>query len=176
RLAENRNRRAPTGAQESVRLGQSPPHQLRQRVRRARGGRRYRHRDQPGRPEDRRVSILRRRWPARQQDRIRGAHYPRADQHRGRLPDRAQPARQPRPRDEDAQGQAVRAGTAQAQCREGRGRGHQVRYRLGQPDPQLRARPVAHQGPAHRYRTHGHAKSAGWRSRRVRRGQPEGWP
>ena len=29
---------------------------------------------------------------------------------------------------------------------------HQVRHRLGQPDPQLRARPAPHQGPAHRRR------------------------
>jgi peptide chain release factor 2 len=59
-------------------------------------------------------------------------------------------ARQPRPRDEDAGGQAVRAGNPEAQRREGRGGGDQVRHRLGQPDPQLRARSIAHQGSAHR--------------------------
>ena len=31
-------------------------------------------------------------------------------------------------------------------------RGHEVRRELGQPDPLLRARPVAHQGSAHRRR------------------------
>jgi protein subunit release factor B len=35
-------------------------------------------------------------------------------------------------------------------------RGLQDRHRLGQPDPLLRARPVAHQGPAHRRRDRQH--------------------
>ena len=51
--------------------------------------------------------------------------------------------------------------------------GQQVRHRLGQPDPQLRAGPVAHQGPAHRHRAQRHAEGAGRRPGRVRRGRPE---
>ena len=43
--------------------------------------------------QDRRLPLVRRRRPARQQDRVGGAHHPRADRHRGRLPDRPQPAR-----------------------------------------------------------------------------------
>ena len=71
-----------------------------------------------------------------------------------------------RDRDEDAEGQAVRAGSAEAQRREQRAGGPEVRHRLGQPDPLLRARPVAHQGPAHR-----RSKSA-TRSRARRRPRP----
>ena len=72
-------------------------------------------------PADLRTDVYRssrRRRPARQQDRIGGAHHARADRHRRRLPDRAQPAQEPRPRDEDAEGQAVRAGSQEAQRRE----------------------------------------------------------
>ena len=65
------------------------------------------------------------------------------------------------------------AGDPEAQRREGCAGSHQVRHRLGQPDPQLRARPEPHQGPAHRHRTQRHAERAGRRPRRVHRGEPE---
>ncbi len=64
----------------------------------------HRDRDQPGRPEGRHLPRLRRRRPARQQDRKRHPHHPRADRHHRRLPDRPQPAPQPRHRDGDAEG------------------------------------------------------------------------
>jgi len=44
----------------------------------------------------------------------------------------------------------LRAGTAQAPGRPRQARVRQDRHRVGTPDPLLRARPVAHQGPAHR--------------------------
>ena len=62
-------------------------------VRVAGSRRQHRHRHQPGRPAHRRLPLLRRRRPARQQDRVGGAHHPHADRHRGCLPDRPQPAR-----------------------------------------------------------------------------------
>ena len=122
RLAQDRDRRAPAGAQVAVRLRQPPPHQLHLGVRVAGSRRQHRHRHQPGRPAHRRLPLLRRRRPARQQDRVGGAHHPHADQHRGRLPDRPQPAPEPRQRDEDAGGQALRAGNPEAQRRARRGR------------------------------------------------------
>ena len=79
---------------------------------------------------------------------VRITHLP--TRHRGGLPERAQPAQEPLHRHEDAQGEALRAGSQQAQ-RGGQGAGGlQVRRELGAPDPLLRPRPVAHQGPAHR--------------------------
>ena len=51
--------------------------------------------------------------------------------------------------------------------------GLQDRRRLGPPDPQLRARPEPHQGPAHQRRGQQHPEGAGRRSRRLHRGQPE---
>jgi peptide chain release factor 2 len=139
RLAQDRDRRASPGAQVAVRFGQPPPHQLHLGIRVARSRRQHRHRDQSGRPQDRRVSLFRCRWPARQQDRIGGAHHARAHGIVVACQTERSAARQPRPRDEDAGGQAVRAGNPEAQRREGRGGGDQVRHRLGQPDPQLRA-------------------------------------
>ena len=47
------------------------------------------------------------------------------------------------------------------------------RHRLGPPDPLLRARPVADQGPAHQLRGRQHAGGARRRSRRFHRGEPE---
>ena len=49
----------------------------------------------------------------------------------------------------------------------------QVRRQLGQPDPQLRARPVAHQGSAHGGRDRQHHRRARRRSRRIHASQPE---
>ena len=43
----------------------------------------------PGGPADRCLSLVGRGRPARQQDRVGGAHHAHPDQHRGRLPDRA---------------------------------------------------------------------------------------
>ena len=73
----------------AVRFGQPPAHQFHLGVRVAGSRRRHRHRDQSGRPEDRRLSFVRRRRPARQQDRIGGAYHAHSDQDRRGLPDRA---------------------------------------------------------------------------------------
>ncbi len=78
---------------------------------------------------------------------VRLTHGP--TRYRRCLPERTQPAQESRHRDENAEGQDVRAGIQQAQCG-GQGAGRfQERRILGQPDPLLRARPVAHQGSAH---------------------------
>lgn len=53
------------------------------------------------------VPFVRCRWPAREQDRVGGANHPHPDQYRRGLPDRPQPAPEPRQRDEDAGRQAV---------------------------------------------------------------------
>ena len=97
---------------------------------------------------DRHLPRFRRRRPARQQDRLGGAHHAPADQHRRAVPERPLPAPQPRRSDGDAEVEAVRAGAAQA-AGAADARGLEDRHRLGPPDPLVRARPVAHQGPAH---------------------------
>ena len=55
-----------------------------------------------------------RRRPARQQDRLRGAHHAPADQHRRAVPERPLAAPQPRRGDGDAEVEALRARAAQA--------------------------------------------------------------
>src|SRR5439155_13270184 len=67
----------------------------------------------------------------------------------------------------------LRAGTAQAPGRPRQARVRQDRHRVGTPDPQLRARPVAHQGPAHRGGKRRHAESARRRPRRFHLREPE---
>ena len=52
-------------------------------------------------------------------------------------------------------------------------RGPEDRHRLGPPDPLVRARPVADQGPAHRRRDRQHPGGARRRPRRFHRRQPE---
>ena len=62
-------------------------------------------RDQSGRPAHRHLPLLRRRRPARQQDRLGRAHHAPAQRHRGGMPGRALAAQEPLARD----GAAVRA-------------------------------------------------------------------
>ena len=89
-----------------------------------------------GRPEGGHVPRLRRRRPARQQDRKRHPHHPHADRHHRGLPDRPQPAPQPRHRDGDAEGAACtrrncsgarRRRRAQEAAKTDIGWGHQIR-------------------------------------------------
>ena len=95
----------------------------------------HRGRGQSGRSARRRVSRVRRGRPARQQDRIGGAHHAPADRHRRAEPERSQPAPQSRRGDGDAEVEAVRARAAQAQAQEKAledsktdiGWGHQIR-------------------------------------------------
>ena len=100
---------------------------------------------------DRHLPRLRRRRPARQQDRLGRAHHPHPDRHRRRLPDRALAAQEPRHGLEDAARAPLRAGAARsARKRRWRMR-RQDRHRLGPPDPLLRPAAVPDgEGPAHR--------------------------
>ena len=64
--------------------------------------------DQRERPEGRHLPRIGRRRTARQQDGERDPHHPSAVRHHRRLPDRPQPAPQPRHGDGDAEGAALR--------------------------------------------------------------------
>ena len=79
RAVRRREGRAPAGAAVAVRLGPPPPDEL--RGRRGRAGRRghRRGRDRRRRPAGRHLPRLGRRRPARQQDRLGGAHHAPAD-------------------------------------------------------------------------------------------------
>jgi peptide chain release factor 1 len=63
----------------------------------------------------RHLPLLRRRRPARQQDRLGDPYHPLADRHRGRVPGRAFPAQEPCAGDVLAVGQAQRQQTSAAQ-------------------------------------------------------------
>ena len=102
-----------------------------------------RDRHQPGGPAHRRLPRQRGGRAARQQDRVGGAHHPPAHRHRHPVPERPPPAQEQGHGHEAAPGQALRAGDAEAQRRPAGPGGHQVRHRLGQPDPLLRPGPVA---------------------------------
>ena len=95
-LAEDRSGRAPAGAHLALRLQRAAPHEL--LVGHRLSGDRPDHRDRHSRQgrAHRRLSLVGRRRPARQQDRKRGAHHPSADRHRGVVPDRALAAPEPR--------------------------------------------------------------------------------
>ena len=95
-LAQDRERRAPPGADLAVRQPGAPAHQLRLRLGLSGGRRHDRDRDQRQGPADRHLPRVGRRRPARQQDRQRGPPHPSADRDRGRLPERPLAAPQPR--------------------------------------------------------------------------------
>ena len=93
----------------------------------------------------------RRRRPARQQDRIGDPADAYPDQHRGVLPERPLAAPQPRAGLGHAARAALRAGAEEARGEGRRRAGRQDRYRLGPPDPLLRAAALSDgEGPAHR--------------------------
>src|SRR6185295_7185991 len=108
------------------------------------------------------------------QDRIGGAPDARSFGHRGRVPERTLAAQEPRHRDEDAEGEVVRAGSEQAQCGLQGPRRFEERRVVGQPDPFVRARPVAHQGSAHRRRDRRHRQGARRPSRSIHGSFTEG--
>ena len=90
-------------------------------------------------PDDLKVdtSLVRRGRPEGQQDLVRRAYNAYPDRYSRLLPDRAQPASEPRGRDENAQIEAPRDKRARA-SRQNRGyQGRPERDRLGQPDPLL---------------------------------------
>ena len=111
----------------------------------------------------------RRRRPARQQDRLGGAHHAQAERDRRAVPERALADAEPADRDEDAALQARRARGAQApggdRARARRGAGRQLRL----ADPLLRPAPVHDgQGPPHRLRDGRRQPRARRRPRRLR--------
>jgi hypothetical protein len=105
--------------------------------------------------------------------RLGGAADAHSDRDRRPVPERPQPTPQPRRGLADVALAPVRTRDAQAAGGAAEARGHQDRRRLGTPDPQLRARPEPHQGPAHRGRDQQHAEGARRRPRPVHRSQPE---
>ena len=114
-LAQDRIRRAPPGAHLALRFQCAAAHVLRLRL--GLSGRRRHHRDRDQRSRRAAIDTMRvgrRRRPARQQDRIRGAPHPHSDRHRRRLPERALAAPQPRQSLADAARQALRGGAEEA--------------------------------------------------------------
>ncbi len=88
-----------------VRQPGPPPHGVRLGHRRARPRRgRRRRRDRREGPAHRHLPVVGRRWPARQRDRLGGAHHPPAHRHRHVLPEPAQPAPEPGQGDGDPEG------------------------------------------------------------------------
>ena len=82
RLAAQRARGAPAGADLAVRQQRPPPDQLRLGEGDPALRRRRRGRDRRQGAAHRRVPLLGRRWPARERDRLGGAHHPPAHRHR----------------------------------------------------------------------------------------------
>jgi hypothetical protein len=173
RPAALRARRAPPGADEPVqRPGQAPDGVRGPEGHAVPGGRpRHRHRRQG--PADRHLPVLGRRRPARQRDRLGGAHHPPAHRHRVVVPERAQPAPEQGPGHAGAQGQAGRARAPEAR---GRARRHPRRAALGGlrvPDPLLRDAAVPDgQGPPLRARDRQRRRRARRRARPVHGGLP----
>ena len=108
--ASTRPRRACTGSCGSRRSTARTGARRRSPASRSRRwSRRRRRRDRGRRPAGRHLPRLGRRRPARQQDRLRGADHPPADDDRRPVPERALPVHEPRDRDGDAARQADRA-------------------------------------------------------------------
>ena len=110
-------------------------------------------RDRRGRPPDRHLPRERRRRPAREQDRLRGADHPSPDRDRRAVPERALADLQQADGDAHPPLAARRARRGGARGRARQGAGEQGRRRLRQPDPLVRPAPVPDgQGPPHRLR------------------------
>ena len=121
RPLRRRARRPPAGPDLPLRLLRPPPHQLRPGRSRAGGRRQRRGRDRRGRPADRHLPRLRRRRPARQQDRLGGADHPPPDRRRRPVPERALADPEQGGGDAAAALEADRAGGAQTLRRAGQG-------------------------------------------------------
>ncbi len=111
RLGQDRERRPPAGPHQPLRQRGAAAHVVRQRLGLSGGRRRHRHRRRRQGPQDRHLPGVGLGRAARQHDRFGGAHHPSADRRRRRLPERAQPAQEPRDGDEDAESAAVRTRT-----------------------------------------------------------------
>ena len=94
--SEGRGRRPPPGADQPVRQLGATPHQLRLGLGLSGSRRRHRYRGQRVRPSHRHLSRVRRGRAAHQHDRQRGPDHAHPDRHRGRLPERAFAAQEPR--------------------------------------------------------------------------------
>ena len=132
-------------------------------------------RDRREGPPHRRLPVVGRRRPARQRDRLGGAHHPPADRHRRRRARTSAASSRTRTKAmQIAEGQAGRARSARsARPSSTRIAGEQAAGRLGQPDPQLRAAAVPDgEGPAHRARDRQRRRRARRRPRRVHGGLP----
>ena len=103
---------------------------------------------QPGRPAHRHLPRLRRRRPARQQDRLGDPHHAPADRHRRRVPGRALAAQEPLARDVAAAARAARGANGRSrpaqQAQRAQAAGRQRRPLRAHPHLQLPA------GPRHR--------------------------
>src|SRR6185312_12952044 len=146
-------RQAPPRPPEPLRPGASASHVVRPGHPRAAARAGRGHRDRRGRSANRHLSRAGRRWPAREQDRLRRPHHAPADRRRCPVPERALPDREQADRDADPQvppGRARRGGAGAGASQGAGGREHGLRR---QPDPELRAPAVpAGQGPPHRLR------------------------
>jgi hypothetical protein len=80
-------------------------------------------------------TALRRGRPAREQDRLRGAHHAPADQHRRFFAERPSQHRKPRRSVRDAEVEALRSWRCARSTSRSRSSRTQDRYRLGAPDP-----------------------------------------
>ena len=113
-------------------------------------GRGRRRPDQPRRPADRRVPLLRPRRAVGQHHRLRRAHHPQAQRDRGLDAGREVPAAEPRARDAGAARAPVRAG---ARRTAGRARGRPPlaggNRRPRREDPHLQLRRAARHRPPH---------------------------
>ena len=83
--------------------------------------------DRRERPAHRRVPLVRPRRPERQHDRLGGPDHPPADRHRRVLPEREEPAAEPRAGDADPAGPAARGGAGGGRRRGRRRAAVQVR-------------------------------------------------
>ena len=100
RAADQRDRRASSGAHLALRPGQAPAYVVRQRLCLAGDRREHRDRHQAGRHSHRHLSFRRQGRPARQHHGFRGAHHAHSDGNCRRLPERALAAQESREGDE----------------------------------------------------------------------------
>ena len=98
RPVRGRAGRASAGTDLALRRAEAPPHRLRPGRRRAARRRRRRGGPRRGGPAGGHVPRLRRRWPARQQDRLRRPRHPRSDRDRGPVRRTSARRRRTRPR------------------------------------------------------------------------------
>ena len=165
-LAEDRGRRAPAGADLAVRFQRAAAHLVLVGRDLPGGRRQHQDRHQGIRRAHRYHALGRRRRPARQQDRIRGAADAYSDRRCGGLPGRPLAAQEPRAGLGHAAGAALRDRTEEARGAGRRRPGRQDRYRLGSPDPLLRAAALSDgEGSAHRRADLGYLRRARRRSR-----------